>query len=104
MQKKKSNTLILKFNSTVLTLILSYMLFIKKYLARINKKFLILGLPNRKKLITLLKSPHVNKKAREQFIFSKHSFILVLKDTFSFYSLNFILKNIPAPINVIVYK
>ena len=44
-----------------------YKKFFLKILIKLDICFNIINLPNKKKIITLLKSPHVNKKAREQF-------------------------------------
>ena len=45
-----------------------YINFLKKILSKYNKKsFVIQNAPKKIKRITILKSPHVNKKAMEQF-------------------------------------
>ena len=44
-----------------------YKTFLKKVLLNLNLKYSLIGMPTKIKRITLLKSPHVNKKAREQF-------------------------------------
>jgi ribosomal protein S10 len=45
----------------------SYITFLKKIFKSIGINFKIVNLPKKRKRITLLKSPHVNKKAWEQF-------------------------------------
>ena len=45
----------------------SYYNFISKILKKLNIKHSVIYLPRKIKRLTLLKSPHVNKKAREQF-------------------------------------
>jgi small subunit ribosomal protein S10 len=45
-------------------------------LAKLNIPFSLIYLPKKKKKITLLTSPHVFKKAREQFQNTSYSFIL----------------------------
>lgn len=57
----------------------------KGYLININCKGPIY-LPSRKKLFTVLKSPHVNKTARDQFQLITHKRLLVLYYTSSDYS------------------
>lgn len=52
------------------------MFYIKKYLKQANIKYTLFALPCKTKRITLLKSPHVNKKAREQFEIRVYSNIL----------------------------
>ena len=44
-----------------------YLMNIKKILKVLKLEYNIFNLPTKQKLITLLKSPHVNKTAREQF-------------------------------------
>jgi small subunit ribosomal protein S10 len=44
-----------------------YKIFISQVLEQIGIKYKIFNLPTIKKRVTLLKSPHVNKSAREQF-------------------------------------
>ena len=44
-----------------------YYKFLRKILSKLEIKHSITHLPKKIKRITLLKSPHVNKKAREQF-------------------------------------
>ena len=57
----------------------------KGYLLNIDYKGPVF-LPNRKKLFTILKSPHVNKTARDQFQLITHKRLLVLYSTSSNYS------------------
>lgn len=38
----------------------------------------VVSLPTKSKVFTVLKSPHVNKKAREQFCFETHKKLIVL--------------------------
>ena len=51
-------------NSQILSF---YKIFLKKVLLNLNVKYSMIGMPTKIKRITLLKSPHVNKSAREQF-------------------------------------
>ena len=45
----------------------AYFVFISKLLKKLKIKYSRVNLPKKMRKITLLKSPHVNKKAREQF-------------------------------------
>jgi small subunit ribosomal protein S10 len=71
-----------------------YKNFLSKTLQSIKINFSICNLPKKKNRITLLKSPHVNKKSREQFhlknynqkidiylknVFPKLNFLIILK-------------------------
>ncbi|XBT18326.1 MAG: 30S ribosomal protein S10 [Candidatus Shikimatogenerans sp. Tduv] len=57
--------------------------FINKIIDLTNKYTLkIIGpiyLPTKKKIFTVLRSPHVHKKSREQFIFSIHKRLIYIK-------------------------
>ena len=60
---------------------------LKLYLIKIHKILKILGikyntfnLPSKRKRITLLKSPHVNKKARDQFEIRTHQRLMDILD------------------------
>ena len=57
-----------------------YTYFVIKILKKLKIQFRYIQIPITRKRITLLKSPHVNKKAREQFEIKK------LKKTFIIYS------------------
>lgn len=74
-----NNYLLLKansFDSKTLNLFFFFLLnLFKKYYLQIS----IISLKKKKKKITLLKSPHVHKKAREQFQLIKFSFLIIFK-------------------------
>merc|ERR1711991_579617 len=63
MKDKNLKITIKTFNLNVLNL---YLFFLKKAFHKLGIKFSIFFLPIKRKRITLLKSPHVNKTAREQ--------------------------------------
>jgi ribosomal protein S10 len=71
----------LKLKSSNLESLVLYQFFLKRIFNSINIKFTFFNLPSKKRKITLNKSPHVNKTAREQFqlitykcIFQLHNF------------------------------
>lgn len=89
------NLLLLKitsFDSKILNLFFYFLLnLLKKYSFQINKT----SLKKKTKKITLLKSAHVHKKAREQFQLIKFSFLISFKipqlktvEIFSFLKIN----------------
>ena len=55
-----------------------YKNFLSKTLQSIRINFSICNLPKKKNRITLLKSPHVNKSAREQFEIKYYSTVIKL--------------------------
>jgi small subunit ribosomal protein S10 len=61
---KKIQIKITTFNEKSLTI---YGVFIKRLLNKLGTNFSFIKLPKKTKKLTLLKSPHVHKKAREQF-------------------------------------
>ncbi len=55
-----------------------YTYFLTKNLKSINIDFKLVRLPKRIKRITILKSPHVNKKARDQYEIRTYSLTLII--------------------------
>ena len=54
--------------------------FVNKFLYEVDKEYVtVLPLPTKSRLFTVLKSPFVNKKSREQFKLETHKRIIVLK-------------------------
>lgn len=80
-----------------------YTYYLEKILKSTNIEFKIIRLPKRIKRITLLKSPHVNKKARNQYEIRTYSLTLVLSQNNSKSNLTNLIKillnNKPALIN-----
>lgn len=80
-----------------------YTYYLEKNLKSTNIDFKIIRLPKRIKRITILKSPHVNKKARDQYEIRTYSLIIVLSQKNSnnkFTNLiKLLLNNKPALIN-----
>mgnify|MGYP000857549187 FL=1 len=57
-----------------------YLLSLQAFLKKLNVFYSVINLPVRKKRITLLKSPHVNKSAREQFEVKTYKTVLTLSN------------------------
>lgn len=82
----------------------TYIAFLTNILKKLKIQYKYIQIPISRKFITLLKSPHVNKKAREQFE------IKTLKKTFIIYSqlkaefLKFLIINKPKYINFNIRK
>ena len=57
----------LKIHSVNKTALTIYLKSLEQFLKKLNIFYSIVHLPSKKKHLTLLKSPHVNKSAREQF-------------------------------------
>ena len=76
-----------------------YVHFLKNVLKKANYDASITHLPMKTERITLLKSPHVNKKAKEQFETRTHKVVATFKEiTVSSTFLKFIILNKPKQI------
>ena len=80
---------------------------LKLYLIKIHKILKILGikyntfnLPSKRQRITLLKSPHVNKKAREQFEIKKYSVMIQILSQEKFKILKLLSLNKPKTVTI----
>jgi small subunit ribosomal protein S10 len=79
-----------------------YINFLTKTLQSIKINFSICNLPKKKNRITLLKSPHVNKSAREQFEIKYYSTVIQLNDNINQKILETLLVNKPKSVSVSV--
>jgi small subunit ribosomal protein S10 len=79
-----------------------YINFLTKTLQSIKINFSICNLPKKKNRITLLKSPHVNKSAREQFEIKYSSTVIQLNDNINQKILETLLVNKPKSVSVSV--
>ena len=79
-----------------------YKNFLKKILQKMNLEFKIINLPTRKKRITLLKSPHVNKSAREQFQFQSYKCTLIFKNEITKNKVRFLMLNKPKTLKITI--
>ncbi len=67
---------VLAYSSNSKNLLNLYRVFLKNLLSLLNLKFLIINSPNNSKFKTFLKSPHVNKRAKENFKLNIYKFKL----------------------------
>lgn len=78
----------------------------KNFLGSILSKLLITykvsNIPTITKRITLLKSPHVNKKSREQFQHNTYKAFFKVKSALSIKVLKYIILNKPKTVQVVV--
>jgi ribosomal protein S10 len=77
-----------------------YKTFLIKILEKISINYKIFDLPTRRKRITLLKSPHVNKSAREQFELKAYKSVIYVSSKISSEKMKFIIINKPKTIKV----
>lgn len=79
-----------------------YKNFLIKTLQSLKIDFSTCDLPKKKNRITLLKSPHVNKSAREQFEIKYYSTVLQLNSEINHKILEILLVNKPKSVSVSV--
>ncbi len=75
---------------------------LKKVFEKTNISYSNVNLPIKKKILTLLKSPHVNKAAREQFELRVYKSILIIKSKVSYEFVKVLFKNKPQTINIMI--
>ena len=78
-----------------------YTFYLEKNLKSTDVDFKLVRLPKRIKRLTILKSPHVNKKARDQYEIRTYNLTFVITKNVQDLSglLKFLLSNKPALIN-----
>jgi len=84
-----------------------YIEYIKNLLQKYNLKYSSIKLPRKRKFFTLLKSPHINKKAMEQFETTQYKILFCIKteNTTLLNKLFFIiLQNKPKYIKIFIRK
>jgi ribosomal protein S10 len=97
-----TNLFIKSLNINVLKI---YVFYLKKIFNFLNLKYSILQLPLKKSRITLIKSPHINKKSREQFEIKSHALTFKLVCNLDISIVRFILLNKPSTVQIkIKYK
>lgn len=94
------NTIKLKLKSLDRISLDIYSLYLKNVLSTLNFTTSFCNLPKKRKIVTLLKSPHVNKSAREQFSMHIYSKIIIIKNSKNLNFLKFITANKPKHITL----
>ena len=94
----------LKLKSLDLISLNIYSFYLKKVFNQLNFTSSFCNLPKKRKFVTLLKSPHVNKAAREQFSMHTYFKIITIKNVNEFNFLKHITLNKPKHISLTLYK
>ncbi len=81
-----------------------YSNYLKNTLKHLNFTSSFCSLPKKRKFITLLKSPHVNKSAREQFSMQTYSKVITIKNIKSLTFLEYLLVNKPKHVMLTLQK
>jgi small subunit ribosomal protein S10 len=91
----------LKIKTTEFQILKIYTKFLINFLKKLNIKYKNINLPKKIKRITLLKSPHVYKKAREQFECKTFtSTIIINNDKLKLGFLKFLIINKPKALKL----
>lgn len=78
----------------------TYITFLELLFNKIGQKSSTFYLPATQRKITILKSPHVNKKAKEQFQVTTYKAVISLDTTFSLHKFSTFLLNKPKTISI----
>jgi small subunit ribosomal protein S10 len=92
MIQKKTKLIRFKIKSYSHKALLLYKTFLIKSLQFSKITFINIDLPLKKKKVTLLKSPHVNKKAKEQFELKTYTSAITVEHNISFVAYAFLNK------------
>ena len=84
--------------------LLFYKIFILNILKKLNIKYTSTFLPTQIKRVTFLKSPHINKTAREQFQIKTFNLLLKLVSTININDIKVLLLNKPKTIKILFKK
>ena len=94
----------IKINSIHKQTLTLYITFLQKLFQKANIGYTTVCLPTTIKRITLLKSPHVHKRAREQFQLLTYKKILSIKSFIHSSLLEFLILNKPKTIKIKILK
>jgi small subunit ribosomal protein S10 len=97
MKKKTFHLIIKTIDKTSISLFKN---FIKKMLDKTNILYKTFDLPKKKKRVTLLKSPHVNKSAREQFEIKYYKSFFQFSNNLNPEFLKFLFLNKPKTVRI----
>lgn len=81
-----------------------YTIFLKGLFLKLKINFKKIAFPISKKKFTLLKSPHVYKKAREQFELVKYKEVIYIYSNCSNFLLKFLILNKPTEVKIVIKK
>lgn len=84
--------------------LLLYKIVLVQIFTKLNLKFTFFDLPSERKVITLNKSPHVNKTAREQFQLDKYKVVFQISSYINSLTLRYIFLNKPKTTTIKIKK
>lgn len=98
--QNKNSKLQIKLQSVYNQPLHLYLQFLKNFLGKLFSTISVFNLPTTKKRLTLLKSPHVNKKAKEQFELFYYQAIITIKKPVDLPKLKYLFLNKPKGIQL----
>jgi ribosomal protein S10 len=95
---------ILKIKSVDQNSLIIYKKFLEDVLFKLLIRYKVSNIPTTKKRITLLKSPHVNKKSREQFQHTRYKVFFKIKNSLDIRAIKYIISNKPKTVKVMLIR
>ena len=95
---------ILKIRSVDQNSLIIYKKFLEDILFKLLITYKVSNIPSTKKRITLLKSPHVNKKSREQFEHTRYKVFFKIKNSLDLRAIKYIISNKPKTVKVVLIQ
>lgn len=95
---------ILKIRSVDQNSLIIYKKFLEDILFKLLITYKVSNIPSTKKRITLLKSPHVNKKSREQFEHTRYKVFFKIKNSLDVRAIKYIISNKPKTVKVVLIQ
>lgn len=99
-KKKSISNVQIKLKSVHKDSLLLYTQFLNFFLKKLFVKISIFTLPKKRKRITLLKSPHVNKTAKEQFEVFYYQTLITVQGPIELKKIKYLFLNKPKSIQV----
>lgn len=95
---------VLKIRSVDQNSLIIYKKFLEDILFKLLIAYKVSNIPSTKKRITLLKSPHVNKKSREQFQHTRYKVFFKMKNSLDIRAIKYIISNKPKTVKVVLIQ
>lgn len=95
---------ILKIKSVDQNSLIIYKKFLEDVLFKLLINYKVSNIPTTRKRITLLKSPHVNKKSREQFQHTRYKVFFKIKNSLDIRAIKYIISNKPKTVKVMLIR
>jgi ribosomal protein S10 len=96
--------IILKIRSIDQNSLMIYKNFLEDVLFKLVIRYKVSNIPTTKKRITLLKSPHVNKKSREQFQHTRYKVFFKIKNSLDIRAIKYMILNKPKTVKVVLIR